>query len=111
MIERVATLPQASAALGRHPAGDVELWSPENAAEIHGVMWFVMLQRAVATSFPERRIDLVLDCGARCDLAIEAMRLGLRKVALRAPAEVTAKVADIAAAMGGSVIAAESHFS
>jgi hypothetical protein len=110
VIERVATLPQASAALERHPADDVELWSPENAAEIHGVMWFAMLQRALRLAFPERQPELVLDCGARGDLAVEAMRLGLRKVALRAPAEVTAKVADIAAAMGGSIVTDEPQF-
>ncbi|WP_374656189.1 hypothetical protein [Dongia sp.] len=104
MIERVATLPQAQAALQKHPTDDLELWSPENAAETQGVMWFAMLQRALRAACPDREPNLVLDCGARGDLAIEAIRLGLRNIALRAPAEVTAKVADIAARNGGRVI-------
>ncbi len=83
------------------PADTLELWSPENGAEIQGVMWFVMLQKAMRQAFPDREPNLVVDCGSRADLAVEALRLGLLQVALKGSAEVTAKVADIAANCGG----------
>ena len=70
MIERVATLPQVEAAIAKHPADTLELWSPENGAEIQGVMWFYMLQRALRAAFPDREPNLVIDCGSRGDLAI-----------------------------------------
>lgn len=104
MIERVATLPQVEAAIAEHPADTLELWSPENGAEIQGVMWFVMLQKAMRQAFPDREPNLVVDCGIRADLAVEALRLGLPQVALKGSAEVAGKVADIAANLGGKVI-------
>jgi hypothetical protein len=104
VIAQAATLGEAQAALAKHPADDLELWSPENAAEIQGVQWFCLLQQALRRVAPDREPRLVLDCGNRGDLAIEALRLGLRDVALRATPEVTAKVADIAAACGGRVL-------
>jgi len=104
MIKRVATLPEATAALQACGADDLELWSPENAAEIQGVMWFVMLHRALNSAFPERPPRLVLDCGNRGDLAIEAFRNGLKDVALKASPAVEAKVADVALSCGGRVI-------
>ena len=109
-MARIATLPEASAVLAKHTADDLELWSPENGAEIQGVMWFYMLQQALRAAFPDRKPNLVIDCGSRGDLAVEAFRIGLRNVALRAPAEVTAKVADIAAGCGGRVITAKPIF-
>ncbi len=110
LISRVATLPEASTALSKDLAGDLELWSPENGAEIHGVMWFYTLQHALRMAFPDREPNLVIDCGSRGDLAIEALRVGLRNVALRAPAEVTEKVTDIAAGCGGRVITTKPIF-
>lgn len=107
-LPRVANLSEAAAVLNTNPAKDLELWSPENAAEIQGVLWFVMLQRALRADFPERDPIIVLDCGDRGDLAIEAFRLGLTRVALNASNNVTAKVAEIAAGYGGRVYA-QSH--
>lgn len=111
MIGQAATLAEAQAALARHPADDLELWSPENAAETHGVLWFSMLQRALRQAAPEREPQLVLDCGSRADLAAEALRLGLKNVALRTSPDMAAKIADIATACGGRVIAARPTFS
>ncbi|MBK8158073.1 MAG: hypothetical protein IPK59_04580 [Rhodospirillaceae bacterium] len=104
MIKRVATLAEAAAALQACEAEELELWSPENAAEIQGVMWFVMLQRALNSAFPDRQPRLVLDCGNRGDLAVEAFRNGLKDVALAASPGVTAKVADVALSCGGRII-------
>jgi hypothetical protein len=64
------------------------------------VLWFVKLQQIIETTYPDRDIDLVLDCGNRGDLAIEAIRQGLKAIALAASAEVMVKVADIARAEG-----------
>jgi hypothetical protein len=111
VIDQVATLADAQAALARHPADDLELWSPENAAETHGVLWFSMLQRALRSAAPDREPRLVLDCGDRADLATEALRLGLKNVAFRGSIDVTAKIADIARACGGRVISQRPTFS
>lgn len=107
---RVANLAEATAALQARPSGELVLWSPENAAEIHGVLWFVELQRAVGNEFPDRDIVIVLDCGGRGDLAIEALRLGLKAIALKASDNVTAKVADVATACGARLYG-QSHIS
>ena len=104
MIRRVATLAEATIVLETHPADPVELWSPENAAEVQGVLWFVMLQRALGSAFPGRELPLVLDCGNRGDLAIEAFRHGLKDVALTASESVMAKVAGVAAHCGGRLV-------
>jgi hypothetical protein len=104
MTLRVANLLEATAVLSANPAPEIELWSPENAAEIQGVLWFVMLRRALQSAFPDRNTKLVLDCGSRGDLAIEAFRQGLQDVALTAPAPVTAKVTEIAKTCGGRLI-------
>jgi hypothetical protein len=108
--ERVANLADARLVLQSADGTQPELWSPENAAEIQGVLWFVALQRAVRTEFPERDAVIVLDCGGRGDLAIEALRLGLKAIALDASQSVTAKVADIATACGARLYA-QSHIS
>lgn len=111
VIGEIANLPQALAALARHPVDDLELWSPVNAAQIHGVLWFSMLQRALRDIAPERETRLVLDCGDRSDLAVEALRLGLKLVCLRAAPDMIAKVTDIATAYGGHVITTRPTFS
>lgn len=107
---RVANLAEAKAALQADPTETLVLWSPENAAEIHGVLWFVGLQRAVRDEFPDRTAVIVLDCGGRGDLAIEALRLGLKAIALTASDQVTAKVSDVATACGARLYG-QSHIS
>jgi hypothetical protein len=111
VIEQAATLADAQAALARHPADDLELWSPENAAETHGVLWFCMLQQALRKVAADREPRLVLDCGGRADLATEALRQGLKHVALRAAPAVMAKVVAIATACDGRVFATRPTFS
>jgi len=111
VIVEAATLREARAALAKHPGDDLELWSPENAAETHGVQWFLMLRQALRSVAPDREPRLVLDCGSRADLAIEALRLGLKDVVLRAAPGVTAKVAEVAETCGGRVIGARPTFS
>lgn len=109
-MPRIANLAEAKAVLQADPVHERELWSPENAAEIQGVLWFVMLQRAVRDAFPDREAVVVLDCGRRGDLAIEALRLGLKAVALNATEGVTTKVADVAAGCNARLYA-QSHLS
>lgn len=98
----VANLAEAKAALGADAAP--ELWSPPDAASIQGVLWFVRLQQALDCEHPAAQAALVLDCGDRADLAIEALRGGIGRVALTCPDIVAAKVADIAAELGGEVL-------
>lgn len=100
----IAGLDSAEAALAATPDGDrVELWSPPDAAEIHGILWYVALQRVLAERHRGRAILLVLDCGGRGDLAIEALRAGLPAVALVGAEPFIGKVVDIAGQLGGQV--------
>lgn len=101
----IATLGAAEAALSGTPKDRMaELWSPPNAAGTQGILWFVALQDALRQRFQERPFTVVLDCGDRADLAIEALRAGLPAVALAAHSPVFAKVVDIADQLGGRVM-------
>lgn len=96
----VTSLAEAVAALA---AGETDLRSPPDAASIHGVLWYLSLQRALDHDHPAAGARIALDCGDRADLAIEALRGGLSRVVLAGSDDVTAKVADIAAQLGGTV--------
>jgi hypothetical protein len=102
MNVRVTNLAQASAVLAADPEAR-ELWSPPDAASIQGVLWFVALQKALDRDFSSRNAKIVLDCGDRADLAIEALRAGLAAVALAAPDPIVTKVSDIAHQLGSRV--------
>jgi hypothetical protein len=93
----------AVALTNRQPAADLRLWSPPDAASMHGVLWFVALQQLCREHFPERAIDIVLDCGDRGDLAHAALREGLRVICFRGRADILAKLQAIAAACGASI--------
>lgn len=94
----IQNLEEARAALRGAGSTAVELWSPPDAAGIQGVLWFVALRDALRAEGLE--VPLVLDCGSRGDLAIEAMRAGLDDIAFNGTPETGAKLAEIAQQMG-----------
>ncbi|WP_133615184.1 hypothetical protein [Dongia mobilis] len=101
----IGNLGAAEAALsGTPPDKMVELWSPPNAAGTQGILWFVAMQDALRHRCRDRPFTLVVDCGGRADLAIEALRAGLPAVALAARSPVADKVVDIADQLGGRVV-------
>jgi hypothetical protein len=100
----ISSIEGAARFLHENPGLDQNLWSPANAAEIQGVLWFVMLQRAIDCAFVGRRATIVLDCGQRAELAVEALRLGIRAISLEAPDLVAAKVAAIAKNCGAKLL-------
>lgn len=102
MTPRVTNLAEAKLILEANPAVR-ELWSPPDGASIQGILWFVALQKALDRDFAGRNAKIILDCGDRADLAIEALRAGLAGIALTAPDPILAKVADIATQLGGQV--------
>ncbi len=99
----IASLDAAAALLRAHPDEEIEFWSPANAAQIQGILWFVTLRRELKNSFPGRHFDFVLECGSRGDLAIEALRHAFSGVHLTASGDVRRKVEDIATASGARV--------
>jgi len=103
MASTVTTWDDVTSALAALPNDQdpIELWSPPGAAEVQGVLWFAALQRSLAAQFPARRATIVLDCGDRADLAVDALRAGLAGVALAANADLGRKVGEIAAQLGG----------
>lgn len=91
-------------------AGARRLHSPPDAAQIWGVLWFAGLQAEIdaAHPAPADRADIALDCGDRADLALEALRLGIRVVVFSGSATQRAKLTEIAAAQGGEILGADS---
>lgn len=100
----VENLTDIVAAISDHPVtAGLRLWSPPDAAGIHGVLWFVALQQACNERFPDRRLQIVLDCGDRADLAHAALREGMRAICFRGSDAMLHKVTEIAAQCGAVV--------
>jgi hypothetical protein len=81
----------------------LRFWSPVNAANTHGVLWFAELQRQVTGAFPGRKALVVLDCGERADLAHAAMCEGLRVICFRGAPVLLDKLHSIAAQLGATI--------
>ena len=81
----------------------LRLWSPVDAASIHGVLWFAELQRQVTAAFPDRKALIVLDCGTRGDLAHAALRDGLRIICFRGSPVMLDKLRSIADQLGATI--------
>jgi hypothetical protein len=100
----VENIDDVAAALGnREASADLCLWSPPDAASIHGVLWFVALQQLCGERFADHRLDIVLDCGDRADLAHAALREGLRVICFRGRPALLSKLQGIAAACGAVI--------
>jgi hypothetical protein len=94
----VHDLPQARAALELEATHGlaVTLVSAPSAARYAGVGFLHAMEEQLG-----RRI--VVDCGEDAGLILAGLRAGLRSLLFSGPAEVTARLADIAGQLGGEV--------
>jgi hypothetical protein len=95
----IANLTQARAALnaGRAAGERVRLQSETDAVPRYGVLYFVQLTELLAVEYPELKPEIALDCGDRADLAIAAMRSGLRNILFHGDPRMAEKLAGVAA--------------
>ncbi|MBI5163643.1 MAG: hypothetical protein HY985_07055 [Magnetospirillum sp.] len=102
----IHSLDHARAAVTAARAGGfaVVLESPRGAAGRQGIGWWRALLDAMASEFPGRTVDSVLDCGDATGRVLEAMRAGLPAVRVEAPAAVLAALAALAARTGTRVL-------
>lgn len=92
-----------AALAGQGKASSVQLWSPPDAAGIHGVLWFVSLQQLALEQFPDLRPLITLDCGDRADLAHAALREGLKSICFRGSPMMLEKLRGIADPLGAVI--------
>ena len=78
----------------------VVLASAPAAAAYLGAAVFREMAAAAAGEFPGVAVTALLDCGDDAGLALNALRHGLKRVRLAAPAPALARVADIAGQLG-----------
>jgi fructose/tagatose bisphosphate aldolase len=103
----VHDLGEAKAALkaARGAGRPVVLLSAPGAAQVLGpAVWREMIAEA-ARAEPGAAFDAILDCGQDLGAALAALRAGVKSIALDAPAEVFAKVSDIAKQLDATVYA------
>ena len=81
----------------------VTLRSAPDAAGYLGAGVFRAIIEAAAAEYPDVSVHAVLDCGDAPGLALGALRTGIPAVRLRAPPDVLARVADIAAQLGAAL--------
>ncbi len=98
----VHTLEHAEAALEAADEFDVPvvLESAPGAARYLGAALFQAIVATARNSYPDVNFMAVLDCADQPGLALAALRQGMKAVRLDAPADVKAKIADIAAQSG-----------
>ena len=96
VIVHSVSMARAALALGQR----VTLLSARGAALYAGVGWWRSLVNAAgAGDMPD-----ILDCGHAPGRALEALRVGQRRLVLRAPALVWADIADRASRRGGVLL-------
>jgi hypothetical protein len=95
----IGNLAEARAALnaGRAAGERVRLRSETDAVLRYGVLYFVQMTERLAAEYPELRPDVAVDCGDRADLALAAMRSGLRNIVFHGDPRFAEKLAGIAA--------------
>ncbi|MBM3733563.1 MAG: hypothetical protein FJW24_08910 [Acidimicrobiia bacterium] len=101
----VHDLGQAKAALRatREAGTRALLVSAPGAAQTLGpAVWRKMMTEA-ARAEPGAMFEAILDCGSDPGIALGALREGVKAIVLKAPADVFAKVADIARQSGATV--------
>ncbi|MCE2510234.1 MAG: hypothetical protein J4G10_04580 [Alphaproteobacteria bacterium] len=98
----VHDLPQALAALSAakklHRA--VTLRTPYGAAGLAGAGYFQKLAELAMRQYPDVDARFVLDCGASPGQALGAIRIGWKRIRLKAKPATLAKLRDIAAQAG-----------
>jgi hypothetical protein len=92
-----------AAELGHASRCELRLLSPPAAALYLGPGWIDAIERAVEARLA-LRVAGILDCADRPDLVQAAFRQGTRAVVFHGRARVAAKLIDIAAAYGASLL-------
>lgn len=82
----------------------VTLLSAPGAAGYGGAAWFDAVQSLAAEAVPQAIAVAVLDCGDAPGLVMGALRQGLKAIRFTGPAPVAAKLAELAAAHGATLI-------
>ena len=78
----------------------IVLASPPDAGIYAGPGWFREVMRAARQAVPEARFTALLDCAGDAGAAMAAIRAGVEAIVFIGPAEVAARLADIAAQAG-----------
>lgn len=101
----VEDLQQICAAVAAATAAQtrVKVRSAAWVAEAYGPPVFASMIEAAREAYPAAPIIAVLDCGSRAGLALSAFRHGL-DIRIVCSADVRAKLAEIAAQMGRSIV-------
>jgi hypothetical protein len=97
---------QVKAVLEAARAADrpLTLITPRAAAETYGAGYLGALQDRADLEFPDVAFTLVVDCGEAAGYAMACLRAGVRTISLQGPADVVAKVSDIARQKGAAVV-------
>lgn len=82
----------------------VTLVSAPGAGGYAGAAWFDQVVRQACAEIPNAKVEAVLDCGDGAGLVMAALRQGLKTVRFAGDAATAAKLAEIAAAQGATVI-------
>jgi len=101
----VHSLDQARAALAAASSlkRKVVLASAPGAGGYAGPAWFKALAALAHASYPESRMEAVLDCGADSGVALAALRMGFKRVGFSGGEAARAKLGEIARALGAAV--------
>ena len=99
LIQAIAALEAAAAA-----ERDIVLLSAPDAGIYAGPGWFRAVVDAAHAAVPAARFSAILDCGDDAGAAQGALRTGLDTVIFTGRAEVTERLAGIAAAKGARVL-------
>jgi hypothetical protein len=96
----------ATAALSAAAAAgeSVTLVTPLGAAGCGGPEFYWEIYRGACTDVPDATSEVVIDCGEDAGTAMRALRCGWRQIVLRADPVTTAKIEDMAAKLGGTVL-------
>ena len=78
----------------------IVLASPPDAGIYAGPGWFREVMGAARPAVPEARSTALLDCGEDAGAAMAAIRAGVEAIVFTGPAELAARLADIAAQAG-----------
>jgi hypothetical protein len=103
---RVHSLDEARIALGvaRELRRPVILVSAPGAAGHGGPGWWHALVEAARREYPDVAMTAILDCDDSAGDALASLRAGLGRIAFRGRPDVAAKLADIAAQCGATLV-------
>lgn len=80
------------------------LVTPAGGAGSGGPEFYWEIYRGARTDVPEATSEAVIDCGQDAGTAMRALRCGWRQIVLCANPATTAKLEDMAAKLGGTVL-------